>query len=67
MANMDLLPFLRKRQYNTFAFQSCDIEVPAVGTGSTSIYNKVIESQVMQLAEHNTEVTEIVHCYQNEI
>ena len=26
------------------------------------IYNKVI--QVLQLAEHNTEVTEIVHCYQ---
>ena len=29
------------------------------------IYNKL--SQVMQLVEHNTEVTEIVHCYQNEI
>ena len=29
------------------------------------IYNKL--SQVMQLAEHNTEVTEIVHCYKNEI
>ena len=27
-----------RRVYNTFAFQSCDIEVPAVGTGSTSIY-----------------------------
>ena len=26
-----------RRVYNTFAFQSCDIEVPAVGTGSTSI------------------------------
>ena len=25
-----------RRVYNTFAFQSCDIEVPAVGTGSTS-------------------------------
>ena len=27
-----------RRVYNTFAFQSCDLEVPAVGTGSTSIY-----------------------------
>ena len=27
-----------RRVYNTFAFQSCDIEVPAVGTGSTSNY-----------------------------
>ena len=27
------------------------------------IYNKL--GQVMQLAEHNTEVTEIVHCYHN--
>ena len=26
------------------------------------IYNKLI--QVLQLAEHNTEVTEIFHCYQ---
>ena len=26
-----------RRVYNTFAFQSCDLEVPAVGTGSTSI------------------------------
>ena len=25
-----------RRVYNTFAFQSCDLEVPAVGTGSTS-------------------------------
>ena len=27
-----------RRVYNTSAFQSYDIEVPAVGTGSTSMY-----------------------------
>ena len=32
-----------RRVYNTFAFQSCDLEVPAVGTGSTSIYLIITE------------------------
>ena len=32
-----------RRVYNyTFAFQSCDLEVPAVGTGSTSIFNIMV-------------------------
>ena len=32
-----------RRVYNyTFAFQSCDLEVPAVGTGSTSTIIKIV-------------------------
>ena len=33
-----------RRVYNTSAFQSYDIEVPAVGTGSTSTVDKVMAS-----------------------
>ena len=42
-----------------------DMLMEKVSNSIYHIYNKL--SQVMQLAEHNAEVTEIVHCYQNEI